>query len=298
MSKRKARQQQMAALALASRRKRKVLGAIALLLCLSLAGGILAQWRATRMRTMLATAQTTPSPSNPSKEYIYAGGRLIATEEPVNASSSTLSAPTNFSAHAVATTQITLSWNSTGSPSYLIEWSTNYAAASNGFTTRTTVDCTAGCPNVLSFTDSVPAGAATTYLYRVRSVSGAQQSTPSAFDFATTKSFQEQIQNQDPPGRTVIKAAHFLELRDAVTAVRATAGLGPFAWTDPQGRAPASNVPILRTHMQDLRDGLDQALSNLGFTPQPYSNQGLPSGTSVRKDHIDEIRQRTKSVGQ
>ncbi len=87
MSKRKARQQQMVAAAqLASRKNRRIVALIALLLCLGLAGGIFAQWRATRvapgMNAMLAPAPTIPAPNSPSKEYIYAGGRLLATEEP------------------------------------------------------------------------------------------------------------------------------------------------------------------------------------------------------------------------
>jgi hypothetical protein len=277
--------------------RRKAAMAVALILSLCVAAVILAGRRTTRSLPALASPLP-PQSSTPqlSKEYVYAGGRLIATEEPGNGAP--LVAPTNFTAHADATTQITLSWASTGAPGYLVEWSTNFAAANNGFTQRTTVDCAGGCPNTLSYTDTVPAGTVTTYLYRVRSISGAQQSAPSAFDFATTKSFQEQIQNQIPPGRTTVKAIHFLELRDAVNAVRAAAGLNAFTWSDPQGRVPANNVPILKSHMQDLRNGLDQALSSMGLTPQAYTDQGLPPGTSVQKVHIDELRQRTKSVGQ
>src|SRR5207247_3033964 len=48
--------------------------------------------------------------NSPSKEYIYAGGRLVATEEPVNSSSS-LAAPTNFKATADTEGQIVLSWD-------------------------------------------------------------------------------------------------------------------------------------------------------------------------------------------
>ncbi len=87
MSKRKARQQQVAAVtALASRKKRRIAAVIALLLCLGLAGGIFAQWRAARIVGMnallVSPSPPPPPPSSPSKEYIYAGGRLLATEEP------------------------------------------------------------------------------------------------------------------------------------------------------------------------------------------------------------------------
>jgi hypothetical protein len=283
---------------LRGRSRRKTVVLIGLILCLGLSSLILAQWRTIRSSLSPLTSAPTPSPAPQlSKEYIYAGGKLIATEEPSNAST-TLSTPINFTANAVATTQVNLSWASTSAPTYLIERSTNYTATNNGFTTLTTIDCTSGCSDPISYTDNVPGNTVITYLYRVRSVSGAQQSSPSLFDFATTKNFTEQIQNQNPPGRTTIRATHFLELQDAVNAVRAAAGLATFTWSDPLGRAPASNVPILKSHMLDLRTGLDEALSHLGFTPAAYTDHGLPAGTFVQKAHIDELRQRTKSVGQ
>jgi hypothetical protein len=51
--------------------------------------------------------------------------------------------------------------------------------------------------------------------------------------------------------------------------------------------------------MQDLRDRLDEALSELGFTTQPYTDNGTLLGTApIKKKHIDELRERTRSVGQ
>ncbi|HEX8846460.1 MAG TPA: discoidin domain-containing protein [Pyrinomonadaceae bacterium] len=73
-----------------SRHKPKALIIAGLILCLGLTSVLLARWRAARpaasTNAMLAAApQPVPSfsPSSPSKEYIYAGGRLVATEEPV-----------------------------------------------------------------------------------------------------------------------------------------------------------------------------------------------------------------------
>jgi hypothetical protein len=239
----------------------------------------------------LMTPQGSFNASSPS----YAGGRLIATEEP-GGSGAPLLTPTNLSVNAYSTTQINISWSApegaTGY-SYLLERSTNFSQSSpdHGFVQVATVNGT-------SYTDNVPATTVITYLYRVRSISGQQQSVPSILNFATTKSFQEQISNQNPPGLTSIKATHLLELQEAVNAVRAAAGLSAFNWSDPQGRAPASGVPILRSHLLDLRNGLNQALSALGITPQSYTDDGLPDGTFVKKAHIDELRQRTRSVGQ
>lgn len=69
--------------------RRRARGKAGVILCLlvsmGLAGGILAQWRAARInrtRAMLGPAPMLPLRGNPSKEYIYAGGRLLTTEEP------------------------------------------------------------------------------------------------------------------------------------------------------------------------------------------------------------------------
>lgn len=301
MSKRIARQRKKGSVKPKKKSRRELVIIVCLLLSLTSAVGSMAWWRS--LPGMTKPAMVTPpgnfNANSPSKEYIYAGGRLIATEEPAGSNNAPL-APTNLIASAISTTQINLSWSApegaTGY-SYLLERSTNYSTSpDHGFVQIATV-------SGISYTDTVSATPVATYLYRVRSISGQQQSAPGILNFATTKSFQEQISNQDPPGRTTIKATHFLELQEAVNAVRASAGLNAFTWSDPQGRAPASGVPILKSHLLDLRNGLNQALSALGITPQPYTDEALadgtlPAGTFVKKAHIDELRQRTRSVGQ
>ncbi len=96
MSKKKPHQQQKTDRPkLKSRSHRKVIVAMGLILCLGVLSVLLAKWRAaravTRTNALLAMPTPTPSsfsPSNPSKAYIYAGGKLIATEEPVGNPSS------------------------------------------------------------------------------------------------------------------------------------------------------------------------------------------------------------------
>jgi fibronectin type 3 domain-containing protein len=79
--------------------KRKTFVLIGLLLTLILAGAAFAAWgslfavQKQRTSSKTATSPTTPTtqslaPASPSKEYIYAGGRLVATEEPVAATAS------------------------------------------------------------------------------------------------------------------------------------------------------------------------------------------------------------------
>src|SRR5215210_3210883 len=89
MTKKKARLKQQTT-KLKRKSRRQPLVVIGLILCLGLTSAILAKWRTTRAvsttHAMLASPAPQPlptlSPSSPSKEYIYAGGRLAATEEP------------------------------------------------------------------------------------------------------------------------------------------------------------------------------------------------------------------------
>jgi hypothetical protein len=73
-------------------KEKKALVALALLLALSLGGGILARWRISSGGASSPTAvaaaplqSSTLSSGNPAKENFYAGGRLIASEEPQTA---------------------------------------------------------------------------------------------------------------------------------------------------------------------------------------------------------------------
>lgn len=120
----------VAAVVPSSRKIPKVVTIIALLLFLSLAGGILAQWRASRLAAgthpMLAPAPTTPSPVGPSKEYIYAGGKLIATEEPAPSTSPTPPPNNSRINFALATNGGVASASSVASSSYAA------SAANNG----------------------------------------------------------------------------------------------------------------------------------------------------------------------
>lgn len=86
MSKRIARQSRRKREKLKQERDWKPLVVLCSLLCLTLGLGVMAQWKALPgTSSPLAFAPAPPGNYNansPSKEYIYAGGRLIATEEP------------------------------------------------------------------------------------------------------------------------------------------------------------------------------------------------------------------------
>jgi hypothetical protein len=171
-------------------------------------------------------------------------------------SASPPSEPTGFSATAVSTTQVALSWNSVaGATGYEI------ARMANGFG-ESIVALTASN----SFTDSVVAS--TTYRYRVRAVGGAF----SAPNLATTIAFTNE---------SLIRIAHLVELRDAVNAARATAGLPPQTWTN-------DLTKIRAVHVTELRSALSDALTALGLATTFGETPII--GMKIRATHWQELR--------
>lgn len=263
-----------------SRIRRQPVIIIGVVLLLSLASGLLAQWRnVPRLGTKTMAMFAVPSglaPGSPSKEYIYAGGKLIATEEPGNV---TLIAPSNLTATTASAAQINLTW--TASPSAVHHYQVERKQTIAGSYTALQPE-----PTTNSFNDTgVVAG--TAYLYRVRAVDAVGNVSPySNLDPATAVTFAD-----DPltAGTTAIKAQHLTELRQAVNAVRTLAGLPAASWTDasPQG------VIIKAAHVQEMRTNLDQALGVLGVSVQPYTDPAL-AGVGVKRVHVEELRQRVK----
>ena len=123
------------------------------------------------------------------------------------------------------------------------------------------------------------------YLYKVRAIN-AGGSADSAPDLATTVIFTD-----DPlvAGSTIIKAVHLAELRTAVNAVRALAGLAAATFTD----AATPGVIVKAVHINELRTDLDQAMSALGFPTGGYTDT-LTAGVVIKAIHFQEIRNRVK----
>jgi hypothetical protein len=273
---------------------------IALVLCLSLAGGIFAQWRATRVINRMSAAPTptpvVPGPDSPSKEYIYAGGRLLATEEPTGGTSA-LSAPGSFAATGTSDHSVHLQWAaSTGGTvaQYKVERCQNISAGPGCY--APVADVPPGTPTI-SYEDaatSLSANAA--YLYRVRAVdSSGNFSNYSNVELATTIIFEDDPLNPNQT-RTPIRARHLVQLRQAVSAVRALAGLGAASWTypDPVSEPASQRRPIYLEDVTDLRTKLDEALSVLERV-QPYpTDPPLGRGLPIRKEHFQELRERVK----
>jgi autotransporter-associated beta strand protein len=124
------------------------------------------------------------------------------------------------------------------------------------------------------------------YRYRVRTQTSAGIfSTP--IDTAVAVDFTD-----DPviPGMTVFKAAHITELRSAVNAMRAAAGLPAVALTG----TVASGGTMLVQHVTALRTGANEARAILGSGAFAFTNPTLSSGAAIRAMHIQELRHAVK----
>jgi hypothetical protein len=144
-------------------------------------------------------------------------------------------------------------------------------------------------PTTNSFTDNGVVGNAT-YLYRVRAVdaSGACPSEFSNIDLATTIIFTD-----DPlvAQSTIIKANHVSQLRLAVNAVRAAAGMGAFSWFEDPLQQGMTTVKA--QHITQLRDNLNPALTALGFSELP-SDPGIAQGSIIYANHLQAFRNKVK----
>ena len=94
-------------------------------------------------------------------------------------------------------------------------------------------------------------------------------------------------------GQTTAKAQHIIELRQAVDAMRAVAGLSGAPWTDP---ALAAGNTIKAAHVVDLRTFLNDAASRLGYSTSAYTDPTLSAGFTIKRVHIEELRQRIRTI--
>ncbi|HYH08552.1 MAG TPA: hypothetical protein VEK11_15965 [Thermoanaerobaculia bacterium] len=196
-----------------------------------------------------------------------ANGLLSVTNGSVTISG-TIAAPSGVVAVAASTAAVNVSWNAVaGANHYEVLRSFN----GNPYTS---IGTTTGTSLVDS---SVTAN--TTYLYRVRAVSAsAVQSPLSNVDAATTIVFSEDSR---------IRALHFTQLRTAVNAMRASAGLAPLA-SDP---TIATGALIRASHLTALRAGLNEARAGIGLPALSYTDT---TPTIVKAAHVQELRNGVK----
>lgn len=186
-------------------------------------------------------------------------------------------APTGLQATATSVAQVNLSWTADSCATHFEVWRRStggyYAIAA---------------PTTTSFVDTaVTADAA--YVYMVRALNGAGTSPDSVRDAATTVMFTD-----DPvtAGSTAIKGAHVSQLRVAVNALRATAGLTPFTFTD---STLLTTTFIRAAHFSDLRSAVDAARAALDLPAITFTDAFLAAqSTSVKAVHLQELRSAVK----
>jgi hypothetical protein len=120
--------------------------------------------------------------------------------------------------------------------------------------------------------------------------SGTGYSKPNAFAILPTVFTDDTL----VIGTTTAKVQHIIELRQAVDALRAVAGLTPAPWTDAT-LTPGGSV-IRAIHIQELRTYLDDAATRLGYATSPYTDPSLSTGYSIKRIHIEELRQRIRFI--
>ncbi len=91
------------------------------------------------------------------------------------------------------------------------------------------------------------------------------------------------------PGETPVRAVHFTELRTRIDGLRAAAGLGRFAWTDPVLRPEVTRVRLV--HLAELRSALAEAYEAAGRSAPRWRDAAPVAGTTpIRAAHLMELR--------
>jgi len=205
----------------------------------------------------------------------YASGTTSSiTTVDLNATAA-LPAPTGFSATATSYTNIALTWTAVpGATGYEI-----YRSLGTGeFTFFTSVSGT-------TYNDST-VFAYSTYLYKVRAMSGGSPSAFSAVDVATTTLFTDDPLSAGMP----MRAAHVTELRTAINSMRTAAGLAAASYTN----TVAAGSLIRASDIAEMRTALNAARSILGLTAIAYGGGSLATGAAPRVAHIVDLRNGVK----
>lgn len=180
-----------------------------------------------------------------------------------------ISAPQNVLATNSGTSQVNVTWSAVAGAAHYEVWRSfnNSAYALIASPTATSINDTAVSPG-------------TTYLYKVRAVDASSTASPfSAVDAATTIVFT------DDPVSGVVKALHFTQLRTAINAISAAAGLAPIA----SDATIAAGQLIRAQHIAALRTALDQARAAIGLPALTHD-----TSSTIKSLQITQLRNGVK----
>jgi Glycoside hydrolase family 44 len=175
--------------------------------------------------------------------------------------------PANVVATATTASTATISWSPVANATSYDVYRSSLGGA---YALRTTVAGT-------TFNDSA-LSADTTYLYKIRANRNVVPSPLSAVDATTTTTFTND---------TIVRAVHMAQLRTAVNAMRAAAGLDAQAFT--------GGTIVQALHIQQLRTALDQARAAIGLSAMAYTDPSItPGATIIKAAHITDLRTGTQ----
>jgi len=208
----------------------------------------------------------------------------VTDSKTVTITTGTIQPPTNVLATATSTTSVQVTWTAAANAvTYEVSRSSN-----NSTFTAVCGNPTPACPSASPFTDST-AVASHAYIYKVKSIdAGSNKSVFSNGDLATTVIFTD-----DPlvTNTTLIKGVHLTQLRTAIDAVRALAGLGGGSYTD----VSPSGVIVKKIHVDELRAALNPARSNLSLSALTYTDPTITlNTTTIKAAHFQELRNGVK----
>lgn len=183
--------------------------------------------------------------------------------------------PPELVATATSTSSVFLEWAPVNEAIEYEVWRSTSIATAYAF-----VDVSMGT----TYTDSSGLAANTTYLYKVRAVSGTTTSAFSAIDAATTIVFTD-------PVPSTVRAGHINQLRTAVDAMLFAADRPPGSYTTVPMTA---GTTIDADHVTQLRAGLDTARSFIGLGALSYTDPALAPGVIVKEAHVTELRAGTQ----
>jgi hypothetical protein len=90
------------------------------------------------------------------------------------------------------------------------------------------------------------------------------------------------------PLSSVVRAAHFTELRGAIDTLRSRQGLAAFGWSDP---GLAAGTAIKQIHLAELRSAVSAVYTARGLSAPVWTDPTIaPAVTVVRAVHITELR--------
>lgn len=181
------------------------------------------------------------------------------------------SAPTGVVATATSTSQVSVSWNVVAAADH---YEVYRRAAGGSF-------IWIGTTTAAVFPDNGRASD-TSYLYMVRAASSANElSTDSNVDVATTTIFIDPSLSS----AVTVKAVHLSQLRTAILAMRALAGVGAASFTD----SAIAGTPVKALHITEMRAALDAARLALSLSAQSYGNT-VAGAAPVRAQDFSELR--------